>query len=424
MAAGGSWKGLVLVLLLTGVSRAHAAPGDVVWSDSRLPGRATAGVLARQGLVVVSSADPSAPGLVIRIYDPADGTLRREHVIDKQVTPARQALIRGGMVIVLVRKMLEKPAPEPPAIENRLLAVHLATGRVRWQRSLGLHPEYDYPDRPVSIAAFGHRVYVSNEGGAALALDSRSGRVLWRDRREGVAAIAARRGQVMVVGSETPALGWPRLFVRMLDAESGRVRWEDEDDLGSPLGAFASTVAFADEHVVVGGWVNRTSPAYDGDYYDDPLLLAYDAQSGVRQWAMEAYLANDERVHRVLTHEGRVFALIDVKGSWRLEAHDAQSGSVVWQSELLLIDSAVAEPVITGDALYLACDPFEYPATLVAGGIEADDGAVGWTTAAEGYPIFYSASALAADDERLYVLGSAWDAQRGPYQAIWAHALR
>src|SRR6185369_13814614 len=77
MAAGGSWKGLVLVLLLTGVSRTHAAPGDVVWSDSRLPGRATAGALARQGLVVVSSADPSAPGLVIRIYDPADGTLRR-----------------------------------------------------------------------------------------------------------------------------------------------------------------------------------------------------------------------------------------------------------------------------------------------------------------------------------------------------------
>jgi outer membrane protein assembly factor BamB len=257
-----------------------------------------------------------------------------------------------------------------------------------------------------------------------VALDARSGRVLWRDEHEGVAAIAARRGQVVVAGFETPAIGGPRFFGRMLDADSGRLRWGDADELGSTLGAFATAVAFARDHVVVGGWVNRTDPAYEGDSYDDPLLLAYDAESGRRRWEKEAYLANDERVQRVLTQGGHLFALIDVKGSWRLEAREVQSGEAVWHSDLLLLDSGIGGLLMAGNALYLASDPYEHPATLVVGGIRAHDGAVGWTTKSQVDATYYSASALAADDERLYVVGGASDAAGGPRQAIWAYALR
>jgi len=398
MSEVGGRLATALLLALAIRSSAAAAPGDLVWSDARVPGRATAVATGSGSLAVVAQL---ATGYAIRVYDSATGALRRHHTWPGELSSA--ALVRGGLIVVVSG--------------SELVALDLLSGRVRWRESIGNGDSA----RPVGA---GSRIFLARGDGVLTAHALRTGETLWQNDDGPVASFMVRHDRVAAIGTRPPDAAPARFVVRLLDANTGAGLWEDTDQFDSQ-GASGQAITWVGNRILAAGSVRRV---YDGgDAYDNRLVRGYDAASGPRLWENEIWAASDEVASGITTHANQAFVL--TRGSsgyvWRAEAYETRGGTQVWNTGPIFADGSVAGPLFAGGAVHVAADAYSSPSEFLAASLATRDGAVRWRASAYAPGTLSSATVLAADGERLYVAGSVYDLNTAESRlAVWAHSLR
>jgi outer membrane protein assembly factor BamB len=392
---------LAIGLLLAFSSPAMANPGALLWSEASVPGRASKLAIG-EGALVVLAHDLSAYAYSVRVYDPVTGELRRSFV---RPGGAGDVVIRAGLVIV---SEVSPPAPGNGESHVDLVALRLRSGRERWRVPLG---------SSATLAGSGPRILAATDAGVLTAHDPRTGRILWRDDEGSIGGLAARDDRIAVTGTRVSGT-LPHLVVRVLEEKTGVELWRDEDDFGSPRGAKGQAVAWTGKRLLVGGSITRDDPT-DYSYYDDAFVRAYDADSGARLWLNEQSLARDQTVAGLATHRGRIFASIRVQGTaWHAAAYDARSGDPLWKTNPLLLDGSLAGPLSAGGTILFATDPYDGPAEFLATALRTSDGATAWHADAAQPSPWSSASAIAADPQRFYVVGSVVDPTSQQFLAV------
>lgn len=387
-----------LLLALGILSPAAATPGALLWSEARVPGRATAFATGAQSLVVLGQL---ASGSAIRVYEPETGALRWQQAWPDELRG--DPVVRGGLIII--------------AGGSDLVALDLQSGHVRWREPIG------NGGSPRLVGA-GSQIFLASGDGVLTAHALRTGHVLWRNDAGPVTSFVVRRGRIAAIGTRQSDAAPARLVVRVHDAKTGAQLWQDADHFDS-RGATAKAVAWAGDRIVVGGSVTRDyGPA---DYYDNQLLLAYDAVSGARLWQNEHEGYRDKVVFGIATHANRAFALTRATSGfvWRAEAYDSRTGARLWNTGPLFIDGQVLGPVFAGGAVHVAADSYSSPAEFLAASLATGDGAVRWRAHADAASPESFATAIDADSERLYVAGSVYDLDALENRlAVWAYSLR
>jgi outer membrane protein assembly factor BamB len=396
MPRAGGRLATALLLALAIRSAAAAAPGDLLWSDVRVPGRATAVATGGRSLVVVAQL---ASGYAIRVYDAATGAVRRQHAWPGKLASA--VLVRGGLIVVVGG--------------SELVALDLPSGQVRWRETIG-------NGDAARLVGAGSRVFLADGDGVLTAHALRTGHTLWRNDAGPVASFVVRRDRVAAIGTRTAAP--ESLVVRLIDANTGAGLWEDIDQFDSK-GASGEDIAWAGNRILAAGSAERL---YDGgDIYDNRLIRAYEATSGARLWDNELWAASDQVAFGITTHGNQAFAL--TRGTsgdaWRVEAYETRGGTQVWDTGPIFFDGQVTGPLFAGGALHVSADPFSTPAAFLAASLAPHDGSVRWRAPADAPGTLSSGTALTADGERLHVGGSVYDLGTGESRlGVWAYSLR
>jgi outer membrane protein assembly factor BamB len=393
------WAGVVL-LAVTGAS-AGAASGDLLWSEARVAGSAQR-IAVGAGALAVFAQHPAGTAFTIRVYDPATGNLRRSFARQRWIT---DVLVRGGLIVV--------------SEGSDLVAIHRRSGRERWREPLG---------GSASLVGAGARIFAATENGVLTAHALRTGKVLWTNDDGPVSKFVVRYGRIAAAGTRQGAGQIPRLVVRVLSGRTGAEAWSAEETFDSARGADGRCITWADSRILVGGRVIRDYPPPDGDYYDDSLVVAYDATSGRRLWLDEVSAAADRAVVGLATREEQSFALISRSSgsSYDAKAYDARTGQQLWDTgpEPFFIDGAVSGPLVAGDTVIFGADAFGVPSGFLATALASANGAVAWEAAAQAGSTTSYARDIATDGSRLFVAGSAFDANATePMLAVWAYSL-
>ena len=173
--------------------------------------------------------------------------------------------------------------------------------------------------------------------GEVVALEARSGRILWRQRLEaaisGAASIAG--GTVYALGRD--GTGWA------IRASDGRVQWQ---------------VALRRD---IAGWQGYAAPAVDGDLVVFPgtsgQLLAVDRASGAERWSAQVAGSRVGRAIafiRDMTGQPVITGGQVVAGtsSGRIAAFDRATGAQVWSHD----DGALSVPVVAGNSVFAVDD--------------------------------------------------------------------
>lgn len=398
-----------LLLALVTSSPATATPGDLIWSEARVSGRASKLALG-EGALVVLAHELSAYAYALRVYNPVTGELRRNFA---RGGGASDILVRAGLIIVA-----ERSPPNPGSGESRadLVALRLSSGRERWRIPL---------TSSATLVDGGSRIFAATEDGVITAHALRTGEVLWRNDDGPITRFVARYGRLAVTGTRLSETAPTRLVVRMLEGGTGAELWRDEDAFDSARGAKGQAVAWAGKRILVGGSITRDDPP-DYSYYDNAFVRAYDANSGARLWLDELSASRDQTVAALATHSGRTFASIRVQGTvWRAQGYDTRSGDALWKTGVLFIDGSLSGPLYAGGVVLFAADPYSTPGEFFAAALRASDGTVGWRADAPGSSALSFASAIAADGAHLYVAGSAIERNTAEQRlAVWAYSLR
>lgn len=233
-------------------------------------------------------------------------------------------VVAGGMVFALDSRA-------------RATASAAASGGTVW--TVDLAPPLETGDSASGggLAYDAGRVFVTTGFGELVALDARSGGVLWRQRVGAPigGAPTVANGTVYVTGRD--ATGWA------VRAEDGRVQWQ------------VSGVAD------VAGWMGASSPAVEGGQVVFPFasgqLLAVDAATGEQRWASTI---GGRRVGRAITAirdmtgdpviaGGQVYAGTSVG---RMAAFDALTGAEIWSAR----HGAMSPPLVVGNAVFAVDD--------------------------------------------------------------------
>lgn len=212
-----------------------------------------------------------------------------------------------------------------------------ASGGTVWSADLAPPLETGDSASGGGIAYDAGRVFVTTGFGELVALDARSGGVLWRQRTSAPigGAPTVSNGTVYVTGRD--AIGWA------VRAEDGKVLWQ--------VGGVAD----------VAGWTGASAPAVEGGQVVFPFasgqLLAVDTATGEQRWAATV---GGRRVGRAIT------AIRDVTGepviaggrvvagtsAGRLAAFDAATGTEIWSAR----DGAMSPPLVVGNAVFAISD--------------------------------------------------------------------
>lgn len=193
------------------------------------------------------------------------------------------------------------------------------------------------------------------------------------------------RDYQMLIGHGQVAITTDGGTIALYAARSGRVIWARE-------GADQQYRALAaNDDVLFARAVSLAPPAERGRYEERQTFLALDWATGELRWEMRPSLTDD--VSAALADGQRLYLLTSLG---QMVVLDAATGQEVWR-----IDNG---PEFVGGALAAVADGRLYGArssNLLAAAWDAANGQVVWRTALPGV---WSISALALDDERLYVV--------------------
>lgn len=270
------------------------------------------------------------------------------------------------------------------------LALDAATGRQAWKSYGG---GYLFP-----IAAGPGMVFCAAYGGAVTAVNSRTGRVLWRDDLkaiivDGVTPVVAvyNGGTVYTAASPAP---YTTGFIVALGSAAGRRKWT----VHTPAPISALAVA---DGVVYTGWAKTTAAFGPG------VIVALDAATGARRWASPlSFVPNQLAV----TGNAVVCGSNSPGGLIGAIALDARTGRGLWKSQGLPVTGiAAADGIVftmavsvqaivarTGKQLWVQ-NSLNNP-----GFIALADGVL----YAESYPSLYAVSAATGKQLRSYRQGN------------------
>ena len=259
-------------------------------------------------------------------------------------------------------------------------------GAVVWQSDIEL-PEEDDGNWGGGVAYDLGRVYAGTGFAQVVALDAKTGNVLWRTPVSAPmrAAPTAFGGQVYAITKDN------QLFA--INADSGEVVW---------------THTGIEE---TAGLLGSASPAVDGDIvivpYSSGEIFALRAENGRQLWSdnlaairrADAVSALADIRGRPVVDRGRVYA---ISHSGRMVAIDLASGRRIWETEV----GGVNQPWIAGRFLYVVTTEGDVVALV------ADNGLVKWVSSLGRYEdpedrtnlVNWHGPVLASD--RLIVTGS------------------
>jgi outer membrane protein assembly factor BamB len=245
---------------------------------------------------------------VVYALDLATGRQRWRAVLDPGTDLQWGApVLAPGLVLVADTLSHQGSAPA-----SHLHALDTQTGRRRWRADLHAPEQGFFAERPVVTGDLAHLATVS---GMLLAVDTRSGREVWRDEG-GFSALAGVRDGLVI------ALAGDRLVA--LDAAGGARRWQTP--IGKGEGEQWAVLA-GDAVLVAGGGA----------------LVAVDAATGAARWRA----AVGDAVGPPVAAGGRVY----VAAGDRLVAVDRASGRQVWASARLRLATA---PVVASGLVVVA----------------------------------------------------------------------
>jgi outer membrane protein assembly factor BamB len=191
---------------------------------------------------------------------------------------------------------------------SHLHALDALTGLPRWKADLHAPEQGFFPGRPVVA---GDLVYLRTVSGLLLAVDTRSGREVWRDQGGFPLVAGVRDGLVIALAGDDRLVGF--------DARTGARRWQ------TPVG---------------GGETERWAVLHGDDVLvaGDGALVAVDAATGAARWRASV----GEVVGPPVAVGDRVY----VATRDRLVAVDRTSGREAWTSARLRL--AIAPVVASG----------------------------------------------------------------------------
>lgn len=338
-------RGLLPAALL--LALAACAEREVILPGERLHARA---VISPDGAPVLGDPVPTTMALSLpAVRGNADWTHRGGSA---QHASGNQALAGAG-----TQRIWSNPVGAPSGLRHRVTADPIVAGgmvftldsRARASASaasgagtvwsVDLAPPLETGDSASGggLAYDAGRVFVTTGFGELVALDARSGGVLWRQRVGAPigGAPTVADGVVHVTGRD--ATGWA------VRAEDGKVLWQ------------VSGVAD------VAGWMGASSPAAGAGQVVFPFasgqLLAVDAATGEQRWSATV---GGRRVGRAITAirdmtgdpviaGDRVYAGTSVG---RLAAFDAATGTEIWSAR----DGALSPPLVVGNAVFAVND--------------------------------------------------------------------
>jgi outer membrane protein assembly factor BamB len=221
---------------------------------------------------------------------------------------ASPAVAREVVYMAFLNRPPCNAAPGTPGLDGELVALDARSGVLLWRRRIG-------PSETSPLVANG-LVYAGDWDGYVWALDARTGRVVWRFRTGGqVKGALALSGRRLYVGSYDHHL-------YALAARTGRLLWRAsaQDRLGG-RGTFYSTPAAAYGRVYIG--------STDGKVY------SFGATSGKLRWSQSTggYVYGSPAVweRRILvgSYSGAFYSLDAATGDvqWRFQANGPISGS-------------------------------------------------------------------------------------------------
>ena len=237
-------------------------------------------------------------------------------------------------------------------------AFSLANGTLLWHTST--RPKHVTTQNiGGGIAYDSGKIYASTGYGEALALDTGSGKILWRQKLD----FPARSAPLVAAG--LVAVVTQNDLLLTFDEHSGTPGWRFLGAVGTPPMTAASVTgapAFADGIIVAG--------------FSTGLLAAIDANSGTPAWEQSlatgfgqaSALDLSDVVAAPVIASGVVYA-INIGGSFM--AVDLHSGAKVWTHQA----SGSQPPAASGGFLFI----IDSTQTLFA--VHADDGLVSWSTA-------------------------------------------
>lgn len=211
------------------------------------------------------------------------------------------------------------------------------SGQTAWTSNLVPAGEVGESVSGGGIAYDGGRVYVTTGYGELVALDARSGGVIWRQRVDAVISGSPTVDRGMVYVMARNATGWA------IRASDGRVQWQ----VGGTL--------------AVAGVMGHSSPAVSGNTvifpYASGQLLAVDRDSGEQLWSGQVGGSRTGRAIGLIRDIGgdpvimgnRVIAGTT---SGRTAAFDLQTGALAWNAR-----NGAANPVTpAGNSIFLVND--------------------------------------------------------------------
>jgi outer membrane protein assembly factor BamB len=245
---------------------------------------------------------------VVYALDLASGRQRWRTVLDPGTDLQWAApVVDGGQVLVADTLSHEGSAPA-----SHLHALDAASGRRRWAADLHAPTQGFFGDPPVLA---GGLAYLPTASGELLAVDTGSGREVWRDQG-GFPVLAGVRDRLVVALINDHVVAF--------DAAGGARRWQTTVGTGT-----------GEQWAILDG--DAALVAADGG------LVAVDAATGAARWRAPV----GQAVGRPVASRGRVY----VATRNRLVAVDRTSGRELWASARLRLAAA---PVVTSDRVIAA----------------------------------------------------------------------
>ncbi|SDE05223.1 PQQ-like beta-propeller repeat protein [Limimaricola pyoseonensis] len=213
-----------------------------------------------------------------------------------------------------------------------------AEGRPLWRRDLTPLAERAEDASGGGLATDGARLYVSTGFGEITALDAATGDEVWTQdlQAPGSAAPTVARGKVYAVARDSRAVA--------LDAKTGRILWETTGNEAAAVFDAGAGPAVAGDLAVL----PFASGEVLGVFPDGGLRRWSSVVAGKRPGAAAAQAAGGLSGDPVI-ESGRVYA---GNATGRLAAFDAFTGETIWTAA----DGALSPVVPAGDSLFLVND--------------------------------------------------------------------